>query len=104
MKRFYAYVKAGSSYIDVANSIDKALCLLLKHIVHLMQTCYDFIKVLEETGFDIANLIDKDEYIEYKMNEQLSRLYLVPGVSMDTKFQPRTRKEIKVCISLPYLD
>lgn len=44
----------------------------------------------------MEKLIDEEEYIEYKMNEQLSRLYLVPGVSMDTKFQPRTRKEIKV--------
>ena len=53
-------------------------------------------QVLEETGFDISSMIDRDEYIEYKMSEQLSRLYIVPGVSMDTKFQPRTRKEIKV--------
>ena len=52
--------------------------------------------MLEETGFDISSLIDREEYIEYKMNEQLSRLYLVPGVSKETEFAPRTRKEIKV--------
>ena len=53
-------------------------------------------QVFEETGFDISTMIDKDEYIEFKMNEQNSRLYIVPGVSMETKFAPRTRKEIRV--------
>ena len=50
----------------------------------------------EETGFDVSELIDREEYIEYKMGEQLSRLYIIPGVSKETKFAPRTRKEIKV--------
>ena len=57
-------------------------------------------QVLEETGFDISNLIDREEYIEYKMHEQLSRLYLVPGVSKETAFAPRTRKEIKVLLTI----
>ena len=57
--------------------------------------------MLEETGFDISDLIDREEYIEYKMNEQLTRLYLVPGVSQDTQFAPRTRKEIKVTRRYP---
>lgn len=62
------------------------------------------LQVLEETGFDISDLIDVGEYIDFKMHEQLSRLYLVPNVPMDTKFQPRTRNEIKVrtTIVLPY--
>jgi mRNA-decapping enzyme subunit 2 len=54
------------------------------------------LQVLEETGFDIADLIDLNEYIDFKMHEQLTRLYLVPNIPMDTTFQPRTRNEIKV--------
>ncbi|XP_033333049.1 decapping mRNA 2 [Megalopta genalis] len=52
-------------------------------------------EVLEETGFDISNLIDENEYIESMINEQLVRLYIISGVQKDTKFQPKTRKEIK---------
>lgn len=52
-------------------------------------------EVLEETGFDISNLIDKNEYIESIINDQLVRLYIISGVQKDTKFQPKTRKEIK---------
>lgn len=54
-------------------------------------------QVLEETGFDITDLIDKNEYIESVINDQLVRLYIVCGISKDTKFQPRTRNEIKSC-------
>ncbi|CAL7939307.1 unnamed protein product [Xylocopa violacea] len=52
-------------------------------------------EVLEETGFDISNLIDENEYIESMINEHLVRLYIICGVQKDTKFQPKTRKEIK---------
>ena len=52
-------------------------------------------EVLEETGFDISSLIDKEEFIEFKMSEQLNRLYIIHPVSMETKFMPQTRKEIK---------
>lgn len=52
-------------------------------------------EVLEETGLDISNLIDKDEYIESVINDHLVRLYIISGVQKDTKFQPKTRKEIK---------
>ncbi|MEQ2179050.1 hypothetical protein GOODEAATRI_020538 [Goodea atripinnis] len=52
--------------------------------------------VLEETGFDIKNCICKDVYIEQKITDQLVRLYIIPGVSKDTKFNPKTRKEIRV--------
>ncbi|XP_032685608.1 m7GpppN-mRNA hydrolase isoform X1 [Odontomachus brunneus] len=52
-------------------------------------------EVLEETGFDISNLIDKNEYIESAINDQVVRLYIISGVQQDTKFQPKTRKEIK---------
>ncbi|KAI3362257.1 hypothetical protein L3Q82_012222, partial [Scortum barcoo] len=52
-------------------------------------------EVLEETGFDIKNRIYKDRYIEQKITDQLVRLYIIPGVSKDTKFNPKTRKEIR---------
>ncbi|XP_077592981.1 m7GpppN-mRNA hydrolase isoform X2 [Stigmatopora nigra] len=52
-------------------------------------------EVLEETGFDIKNRICKDKYIEQKITDQVVRLYIIPGVSKDTKFYPKTRKEIK---------
>lgn len=52
-------------------------------------------EVMEETGFDISNMIDDEEYIEYQMNDQLSRLYIIPNVPIDTNFSPKTRKEIK---------
>ena len=58
------------------------------------------LQVLEETGFDIRPQVDPQAFIEYRMNEQVNRLYIVPGVSMETDFEPRTRNEIKVYIEL----
>ncbi|KAI9527518.1 hypothetical protein NQZ68_029609 [Dissostichus eleginoides] len=52
-------------------------------------------EVLEETGFDIKNRISKDVFLEQKITDQVVRLYIIPGVSQDTKFNPRTRKEIR---------
>ncbi|XP_070543028.1 m7GpppN-mRNA hydrolase-like [Ptychodera flava] len=52
-------------------------------------------EVLEETGFDINHLLDQNEYIQQRINDQDIRLYLIPFVPKDTKFQPKTRKEIK---------
>ena len=52
-------------------------------------------EVLEETGFDISVLIDKDDFIESMIHDQLVRLYIIPGVDMSTKFKPKTRNEIK---------
>ncbi|XP_019964891.1 m7GpppN-mRNA hydrolase isoform X1 [Paralichthys olivaceus] len=52
-------------------------------------------EVMEETSFDIKNRICKDMYIEQKITDQLVRLYIIPGVSKDTKFNPKTRKEIR---------
>lgn len=54
-------------------------------------------EVLEETGFDISNLIDPNEFLESVINDQLVRLYIVRNVPMSTKFQPKTRCEIKAC-------
>lgn len=54
-------------------------------------------EVLEETGFDITNYIDPEIYLESVINEQLVRLYVITGISSSTKFEPKTRYEIKAC-------
>ncbi|XP_048446807.1 mRNA-decapping enzyme subunit 2 isoform X1 [Pyrus x bretschneideri] len=51
-------------------------------------------EVLEETGFDVTNLLDKDEYIEVIFGQQRVRLYIIAGVREDTAFAPLTKKEI----------
>ncbi|NXG81627.1 DCP2 hydrolase, partial [Stercorarius parasiticus] len=52
-------------------------------------------EVFEETGFDIKDYICKEEYIELRINDQLARLYIIPGVPKNTKFNPKTRREIR---------
>ncbi|GIY75467.1 m7GpppN-mRNA hydrolase [Caerostris darwini] len=52
-------------------------------------------EVLEETGFDITNYIDEKACIHYLFNDQLINLYIVHGISKETKFQPQTKNEIK---------
>uniref|UniRef100_A0A8C9FM60 m7GpppN-mRNA hydrolase n=1 Tax=Pavo cristatus TaxID=9049 RepID=A0A8C9FM60_PAVCR len=52
-------------------------------------------EVFEETGFDIKDYICKEEYIELRINDQLARLYIIPGVPKGTKFNPKTRREIR---------
>lgn len=52
-------------------------------------------EVKEETGFDISQLLNSENFIELTINEGLSRLYIVPNVPMDTVFKPMTRGEIK---------
>lgn len=56
-------------------------------------------EVYEETGFDarVAGLVPADgkpKYIQLPIKNHQVRLYVFRGVSMDTDFQPRTRKEI----------
>ncbi|CAJ0958123.1 unnamed protein product, partial [Ranitomeya imitator] len=36
-------------------------------------------EVLEETGFDIKDRICSNDYIELRINDQLARLYIIPG-------------------------
>uniref|UniRef100_A0A8C9P319 mRNA-decapping enzyme 2 n=1 Tax=Spermophilus dauricus TaxID=99837 RepID=A0A8C9P319_SPEDA len=52
-------------------------------------------EVFEETGFDIKDYICKDDYIELRINDQLARLKSIPGIPKDTKFNPKTRREIR---------
>jgi len=54
-------------------------------------------EVLEETGYDASESINPEWYIEQSIRSQNIRLYIVPGVPLDTQFAPRTRNEIGVC-------
>ncbi|KAH9524493.1 mRNA-decapping enzyme subunit 2 [Bulinus truncatus] len=52
-------------------------------------------EVLEETGFDIKPFMDPEEYLEKCSNEQVSRLYIVADVPLNSTFIPKTRREIR---------
>lgn len=52
-------------------------------------------EVFEETGFDISNLINTNEYIEAQINGRLIRLYVITGVQTDFEFKPESQKEIQ---------
>lgn len=61
-------------------------------------------EVFEETGFNIFPYVDPRDYIETNMNDQIVRLYIVKNIPMSTKFQPRTRCEIKSVEWFPIAD
>ncbi|XP_077285434.1 decapping mRNA 2 [Arctopsyche grandis] len=61
-------------------------------------------EVLEETGFDITPHLNKNDFIESTIHDQLVRLYIVGYIPKTTKFQPRTRNEIKACEWFPLID
>nr|KAG5694324.1 hypothetical protein BaRGS_035192 [Batillaria attramentaria] len=52
-------------------------------------------EVFEETGLDVSTMIDSEVYEEAKINDQTVRLFVIPGIPYETKFQPQTRKEIR---------
>ncbi|KAJ7103542.1 Dcp2, box A domain-containing protein, partial [Mycena belliarum] len=56
--------------------------------------CCAIREVLEETGYNLANQINKDDVIEMSIKEQKISLYIVPGVSEEYPFKTKTRKEI----------
>nr|2A6T_A Chain A, Spac19a8.12 [Schizosaccharomyces pombe]2A6T_B Chain B, Spac19a8.12 [Schizosaccharomyces pombe] len=51
-------------------------------------------EVYEETGFDCSSRINPNEFIDMTIRGQNVRLYIIPGISLDTRFESRTRKEI----------
>ncbi|CAL9234821.1 unnamed protein product, partial [Arabidopsis halleri] len=53
-------------------------------------------EVLEETGFDISNLLDKEHYLQKFFDKQRACRYIVAGVSTNTTFAPQTKHEIEV--------
>ena len=52
-------------------------------------------EVKEETGYDIAEKIDPTMYITKTINDQECRLFLIPGVPMNTEFKPIAKFEIR---------
>ncbi|KAJ6519808.1 Dcp2, box A domain-containing protein, partial [Mycena sanguinolenta] len=56
--------------------------------------CCAIREVLEETGYNLASQINKDDVIEMSIREQKISLYIVPGVPEDYPFKTKTRKEI----------
>jgi len=61
-------------------------------------------EVLEETGFDISASISAEEFLETTVNDQLTRLYIIPGVPSNSQFIPRTRNEIRAVKWFPIAD
>lgn len=53
------------------------------------------LQVFEETGLDIAHLINPNEYVESTIHDQLSRLYFVTGINKNISFEPQTKGEIR---------
>ncbi|KAF9437096.1 mRNA-decapping enzyme subunit 2 [Entomortierella beljakovae] len=51
-------------------------------------------EVWEETGYDVADRIRDEDYVEQTIKDQRIRLYIIKGVPEDTVFEPQTRKEI----------
>lgn len=54
-------------------------------------------QVYEETGLDIRQLVSDEHFIEVTQNDHTSRMYIIPNVPDNTHFEPKARKEIKVC-------
>ena len=52
-------------------------------------------EVLEETGYDISQLINQDVYLEKVIRFKTVRMFLVAGVEEEFNFQPRVRGEIQ---------
>lgn len=50
---------------------------------------------LEETGFDVSDKIDENEYVERTIGGKNYKIYLIKNISEETKFQPMVRNEIK---------
>ncbi|XP_028411780.1 m7GpppN-mRNA hydrolase-like [Dendronephthya gigantea] len=52
-------------------------------------------EVLEETGFNIKDYADPEQFLENSLHDHLVRLYIIPNVPIETEFKTRTRGEIK---------
>lgn len=59
-------------------------------------------KVWEETGFDVGDRINEEDYVEQTIKDQRIRLYIIKGVSESTVFEPQTRKEISVSLLIGF--
>ncbi|XP_024518432.1 mRNA-decapping enzyme subunit 2 isoform X1 [Selaginella moellendorffii] len=69
----------------------------IREVCELLDVCSltcSFIKVWEETGFDVSELIRTDDHLEVVIGQQRMRLFIVGGVPEETLFIPQTKKEI----------
>ena len=51
-------------------------------------------EVREEVGFDAQGRVDAAHYVEASVGGKHTKLFIVPGVELETHFETRTRKEI----------
>lgn len=51
-------------------------------------------EIKEELSFDISNQINQNLYLENIFKGKLSKLFIIPNVSLTTHFKTQTRKEI----------
>jgi mRNA-decapping enzyme subunit 2 len=64
-------------------------------------------EVYEETGYDFSAVLDagpgapEPAYVDSYSGGKLSRIFIVPGVPEDTRFETRTRKEIAAITWVP---
>ncbi|BEI99281.1 hypothetical protein CcaverHIS631_0403240 [Cutaneotrichosporon cavernicola] len=61
-------------------------------------------EVLEETGYDMAPLLQPNEFLKTFINAQDVTMYLVLGVDENTVFKTKTKKEIGKIEWVPVLD
>jgi len=52
----------------------------------------DFVKVREETGFDISSRLNKRQFIEIHAGLQRVKLFIIKNVPENTKFTPFAKK------------
>jgi mRNA-decapping enzyme subunit 2 len=57
-------------------------------------------EVYEEIGYDLTPHLREPDHIEVVIREQKIKLYIVAGIPEDTIFEPKTRKEISVSITI----
>lgn len=55
---------------------------------------------MEETGFDVSKLLNKDEYLEVIFGQQRVRLYIIAGVKDDIHHLPHKPKRRSVYVIL----
>merc|ERR1719228_287608 len=60
-----------------------------------------FGKFWKRLAIIVLKKIDPEQYSECVVNEQLIRLYFIPGVPTKTKFFPKTNYEIRDCQWFP---
>eukprot|EP00923_Selenidium_pygospionis_P034574 GHVN01060223.1.p1 GENE.GHVN01060223.1~~GHVN01060223.1.p1 ORF type:complete len:569 (+),score=90.97 GHVN01060223.1:167-1708(+) len=51
-------------------------------------------EVFEEVGAELSDFINEQVFIEKIVDDQPLKLFVIPGIPLETKFQPQKRKEI----------